>query len=282
MNLSNKFYLTLVILLLLSFILGSCSNKDKETVNQQVQDLQSELGKLKSENDGYKLEIDTLTNEIENSNKKYNELYSGFSKNILEKLELENEMQNLNDEILRLEGNIIGLKNELNIKIEQLWQYEKLLQRNKKELQGIIKPGYILNIYNPVFITEGDKIAGLIVEEKHISVKDELNIPIYEDIKFRGEYKVRGNIYFDKHSNLIKLKISQEQLINIPIPYNNFNIEFFEVTVLNGEELIYSLGNKYFDNIEVIATYSGFRHYGKIEAEKMTEITFVELISINN
>lgn len=275
----NKLYFKILILLLFSLVLGGCSNKSKETLNQQVSDLQEKLEQLQEENETYKAEINILNDEIKENNRKYKELYEVFSKKVLEKKKDENMIQDLNNKISDLETNF---RNELDRKREQLWQYGTILQYNKDKLQEIIKPVYVLNIFDSIFIQEGDKIAGLIVEEKDIGLMDEFNRPVYEDIKFRGEYEVKGNIYNDPDSNLIKLRIKQSELIKIPIPYYVFDIEFIDITVLNGDKLIDSIGQRYFDNMEVTAIYNGFRYYGKIESEKMMETTFIKLLAINN
>lgn len=270
----NKFYIKIIILLLFPLVLGGCTYKGEETLEQQVLDLQSKLEQLLEENEAYKSEIDILNNEIKDNNRRYKELFEAFSQKVLEQKVDENTTQELGVKIANLE---IGFKNELDRKREQLWQYRTILHNNKEELKEIIKPDYILNMFDSIFIKEGDEIAGLIVVKKDVGPMDEYNRPIYEDIEFCGEFEVKGNIYYDQDSNLVKLRINRSELIKIPIPYYTFDMEALDITVLNGDKLIVSTGKRYNDNIEVTATYSGFRYYGKVEAEKMIDTTFIKL-----
>ena len=282
MNLINRFSRIIFVIIFFCLMLCGCNNTGIDTANQQVIELQIQLEKLQNENESLKTEIDTLNDEIEESTRKYKEIYESFLDKGEDVIIAESKVRELNDKNRELEGNIDGLKNELNMKIGKIWQYKKLLQKNKKELQDVIKPNYILNIYDPILIQENDEIAGLIVEHKNVRNIDGINIPIYEEVAFTGEYQVKGRIYHDKENELVSVKIDQSELINIPVPIDNFYIKSFEITVLNGDELINLLGDKYVDGIEVIARFSGFKHYGKIEAEKMTETTFSELMSISN
>lgn len=219
---------------------------------------------------------DNLNKQQSENDEKYNELYSSYSNKVLEIIELEYKIEDLNDEVLGLEGNIIGIYNEMDRRIEGLLEYKRILENNKDILLGKIKPDYIFNIFDPLYIEEGEKIAGLIVAEKDIDYEVKFNRPIYEDVKFSGEFKVKCNV-IRQESELVTIRIKQPELINIPIPFNDLHIEYIELTVLNGDELINAIGNDYSEETEIIGVFSGFRYYGKIEAGKMMDTEFLKL-----
>lgn len=219
---------------------------------------------------------DNLNKQQSENDEKYNELYSSYSNKVLEIIELEYKIEDLNDEVLGLEGTIIGIYNEMDRRIEGLLEYKRILENNKDILLGKIKPDYVFNIFDPLYIEEGEKIAGLIVAEKDIDYEVKFNRPIYEDVKFSGEFKVKCNV-IRQESELVTIRIKQPELINIPIPFNDLHIEYIELTVLNGDELINAIGNDYSEEMEIIGVFSGFRYYGKIEAGKMMDTKFLKL-----
>lgn len=265
MYFKNKlFILSIIIILILNVsLLSGCNNNDVETINNEVSTLQKELEDSKN-----------LVKMLRNKND-----------------ESKNQIKDLNKKIEEL-GKEVFYYLMVNDNVKNFQKYISMINENKNNIKNV-EPKYLLNVYDPLVIKKGDKYADLVVDEVNVKTavnerfKKNINICTDVSIKFKGVFNLKGKIYND--IDLVQIMIDKSQFNNIPI-----NIEHFYdsnapdhfndskvITIMNGDELIKALGDKYKNGMEVTAKFNGYWYHALIESEYHYETEFAEIITIH-
>jgi hypothetical protein len=275
---SRKKSLIIILLTVVSVIFIGCDDKGQNAVTQENLAIKEDLVKMKNEILKYKEQISRLEEELK--------VYKDYNESCLKRIdEFHNKNKELKNENNKLNTEISWLKTQLyegNRRIKQLNKYRFIIQQHKQQIESLIEPKYLLNIFDPFTIKKGESIAHLTVEDKDIEAFEYIDTCIHEDVRFKGKYKLKGKIYKNEDSGGVVILVDKSQITNIPLHINYIDADSIQITILNGNEFIDSLGDEYYDGIEITGFFSGLRYHSKIEAEKMIDTTFIKLISINN
>ncbi|MTI68336.1 MAG: hypothetical protein FH753_17275 [Firmicutes bacterium] len=262
-------YLKIIILIFIIFNFSACNNVEKNSLEVQ-------LDNLKVKNENLKKELSILKNKLA---KKETEYKKEFNRHFEKTSELEKQNKILSKTNQNLKGELIELKYFINKEINTNLKYINIIEKNKNEIESIIKPKYILNIYNPLTLKKDQIVAGLTVKQKVIKTLEDINICTYERITFKGEFQLKGKLY--KRDSNVEIVIDKSQFKNIPLKIEDLEKNEKYIVIANGEKLIKEIGDRYKEGILITAKYSGYLYNGKIEAENIKKTNYIELLSIN-
>ncbi|MTI69822.1 MAG: hypothetical protein FH751_06150 [Firmicutes bacterium] len=262
-------YLIFIIFIIIILNFSTCNNLENSL------DTEVKLDNLKAKNEDLKKELCILKNKLAKKETEYKE---EFNRHFEKTSELEKQNKILSKTNQNLKGELSELKYLINKEINNNLKYINIIEKNKNEIESIIKPKYILNIYNPLTLKKDQIVAGLTVEEKVIQTLEDINMCTYERIIFNGEFQLKGKLY--KRDSNVEIVIDKSQYKNVPLKFEDLEKNKKYIVIANGEKLIKEIGDRYKEGILITAKYSGYLYEGKIESENIKKTNYIELLSI--
>lgn len=280
----------LVALISFSTFIGCKSTHQKDGQSIEDKDIIKNSINLSEENSEFPTQLKNLNEKNEEKTQIMNE-----DNTSQKELEIQTENTKMTDEIKLLKENIKNLE-ILNKELSNKYERQKKLYEENMDYK-IYQAAYsflkvnlsywstykevisnnINNVFHPLLIDIGDKVAGLELLE---IVEDELYC---RELRFSGKFKVKLKIYKDTSYDKIKFEVTNDYSDKITTDIFTYskNISMDYNLGTSGEELIKQIGDSYYEGIVATVILDNYSIvYDEVNFNNRAE--FIELISIDN
>jgi cell division protein FtsB len=274
MRCTFRIFWPIVVLSVILFANG-CSSEAIEALKQENAELRDEIKALETE---YEQQV-IKNGNLENDNKTLEEKadmrvreYEQLQKK-LEQLEQAMDQRNQFTDYTfsqELDAEVALYQEEINklLKVVEIEDYR-------------IEAGYLLNMFNPMFIQEGNRLSGF----EAVSVtkeENEVSRAYNYFIEFKGEFEVDGRIFINQVGSGYVFCTNAEDLFNAPHTYVdriNKNLCF---TIKNIEDIEHAVGEeltnmKEEEPLALSAVFSNYKFNFVPETDVQDQATFVRL-----